>query len=150
MISDGVRIAVGLCKRFEGFRPQPYLCPAGVPTLGYGSTRRPDGSCVRLDDPAITEAEAERWLLLDLYRNRLRSVQRLCPGIDTAGRLGAILDFCYNMGAGALAASTLRTRINAGDWDDVPHQLMRWRFAAGRELRGLVLRRRAEADLIQP
>lgn len=148
MIDEGIALALELIQRWEGFRASPYLCPAGIPTIGVGSTRYPDGRAVRLSDPPISRADAERYLLLDLHTSRLPAVVRLCPGIDTAGRLGGILDFAYNLGTGALAASTLRRRINAGRWEDVPGQLMRWRFAGGRELRGLVMRRAAEAALI--
>jgi lysozyme len=75
-------------------------------------------------------------------------VVALCPGVDTPGRLAAITDFAFNVGTGALRASTLRRRVNAGAWDDVPAQLMRWVFAAGKRLRGLERRRAAEAALI--
>jgi Phage lysozyme len=72
------------------------------------------------------------------------------PGLinETAERLAAIIDFAFNLGAGNLKASTLRRKINAGDWHEVPAQLMRWNKAGGRVLRGLTLRRQAEADLI--
>jgi lysozyme len=148
VIPEGVRQAIELIKRWEGFRSQPYLCPAGVPTIGYGSTKYPDGRAVQLTDSPVTRAEAERILLITLYTEYLPAVLRQCPTIDTEGRLAAIVDFTYNLGERNLAASTLRKRILAEQWEDVPAQLMRWRFAGGRELRGLVLRRQAEAALI--
>jgi lysozyme len=148
MIPEGVRRAIELIRRWEGFSATPYLCPAGVPTIGFGSTHYPDGSAVQLTDPPVTGAQAERFLLLDLYTERLPEVLKACPTLDTPGRLAAIIDFAYNLGVANLRASTLRKRILAEDWDDVPNQLMRWRFAGGRELRGLVLRRKAEAELI--
>ena len=143
-----VAIAAALCKRFEGLYLTPYLCPAGVPTIGYGSTHYPDGRAVRLTDPAITRDLAERMLLQSIQRTYLPAVLRLCPGIDSPRRLAAIIDWCYNLGAGQLAASTLRRRINAGRWIDVPVELRRWNRGGGRILRGLVLRREAEVALI--
>lgn len=139
--------AIALIKRFEGFCPRPYICPAGVPTIGYGTTRYPDGSAVTLTDAAITKGQAEQYLMHDLMTRRLPATIRLCPKIDTDERLGAIVDFAYNLGTGALRASTLRRRINDGQWSDVPEQLLKWRFAGGRELKGLLLRRQAEAAL---
>jgi lysozyme len=78
----------------------------------------------------------------------LPQVLRRCPGIDSPERLAAILDFCYNLGGGNLGASTLRKRINAGLWGDVPDELRKWTRGGGRVLQGLVLRREAEATLI--
>ncbi len=145
---EALRLAAALCRRFEGLYLRPYLCPAGVPTIGYGSTRYPDGRAVRMSDPPITEAQAEAMLAHDLRTVRLPAVRRLCQGADTPGRLAALLDFAFNLGAGALAASTLRRRVNAGRWDAVPGELARWVMAGGRRLRGLVLRREAESRLI--
>lgn len=145
-----IQIAAALCRRFEGLYLAPYLCPAGVPTIGYGSTRYLDGTPVRLTDPAITRELAEQMLVQAVQRTYLPAVLRLCPGIDSPSRLAAIIDWVYNLGAGNLRASTLRRRINAGRWDDVPAELRKWNRGGGRVLRGLVLRREAEAGLIRP
>jgi GH24 family phage-related lysozyme (muramidase) len=53
---DAVELAAALCRRFEGFFSHPYLCPAGVPTIGYGATYYEDGRKVTLRDPPITES----------------------------------------------------------------------------------------------
>lgn len=141
-------IALELCRRFEGFFAHPYLCPAGVPTIGYGSTRYLDGRAVRLLDSPITRDMAERLLVQSILRVYLPAVRRLCPGIDSPERLAAIIDWTYNLGAGQLAASTLRRRINAGRWAQVPYEVRRWNKCNGRVSRGLVLRRDADAALI--
>lgn len=78
----------------------------------------------------------------------LPAVLRLCPGIDSPERLAAIIDFTFNLGAGNLRASTLRRRINAGRWNDVPKELRKWVKGGGRVLAGLVKRREAESDLV--
>jgi len=141
-------MAAALCRRFEGLYLTPYLCPAGVATVGFGATRYVDGRPVRLTDPPITRDAAESMLLLQLERTYMPAVLRLCPGL-TGGRLAAITDFTFNLGAGALRASTLRRRVNAGDWDAVPGELRRWTRGGGRVLRGLVLRRQAEIDYLR-
>lgn len=145
---DAIAIAAALCRRFEGVYLRPYACPAGVPTIGIGSTAYEDGTPVRLTDAPITVERAEAMLMHDLRTVRLPAVRKLCQGIDTPGRLAAILDFAFNLGNGALAGSTLRKRINAGQWEDVPAELRKWVRGGGRVLPGLVKRRDAEAKLV--
>jgi lysozyme len=140
-------MAAALCRRFEGCYLRPYLCPAGVATVGFGATHYVDGRPVRMSDPAITRDAAERMLLLQLERTYMPAVLALCPGLEGA-RLAAITDFAFNLGTGALRASTLRRRINAGDWGAVPGELRRWVRGGGRVLRGLVLRREAEIETL--
>lgn len=142
------RVAKALIRRFEGCYLRPYLCPAGVPTVGFGATRYLDGRAVQLTDPPITRQVAEVMLLESVRRVYLPAVLKLCPGVDTPERLAALIDFTFNLGAGNLRASTLRKRVNAGRWDDVPAQLRRWNKAGGKVLRGLTIRREAEAALV--
>ena len=143
-----IEIAAALARRFEGCYLRPYLCPAGVPTIGYGATYYEDGTRVTLFDAPITRERAESLLLWMVRTRYLPAVLRLCPGIDSPERLAAIIDFTFNLGAGNLQASTLRRRINAGQWDDVPSELRKWIKGGGRVLAGLVKRREAEVVLI--
>lgn len=143
-----IEVAAALARRFEGLYLTPYLCPAGVPTIGYGATYYEDGTRVQLIDPPITRERAEALLLWMVRTKYLPPVLRLCPGVDTPERLAALIDFTFNLGAGNLQVSTLRRKVNAGDWGAVPDELKKWNKAGGRVLRGLVIRRQAEADLI--
>jgi lysozyme len=86
--------------------------------------------------------------LVSVERDYLPAVLALCPGADTPGRIAALTSFAYNLGANALKNSTLRRKVNAGAWEEVPGQFLRWNRAAGKPLRGLTLRREAEASLI--
>lgn len=147
-IDLAIELASALARRWEGLYLKPYLCPAGVPTIGYGATYYETGERVTLQDPPITKERAEQLLQWQLRTVYLPQVVRLCPGIDTPERLAALVDFTFNLGASNLAASTLRRRINAGLWADVPDELRKWRKAGGKVLRGLELRREAEARLI--
>jgi lysozyme len=103
---------------------------------------------VTLKDAPISREAGERLLLLMIQRTYLPAVQKLCPGVTDPNRLAALIDFTFNLGGSALASSTLRKRVNAGRWEDVPTELRKWVKAAGRTLRGLVIRRDAEAELI--
>jgi lysozyme len=78
----------------------------------------------------------------------LPSVVKLCPVVDTSERMAALIDFTFNLGACQLKASTLRRKVNAGDWEAVPAELRKWVKGGGRVLRGLVIRREAEVALI--
>ncbi len=138
-------IAIELCKRFEGFRAKPYLCPAGVPTIGYGSTYYSGGKKVSMTDAPISNEEAEKLLRNELSETYLPEVLRLCPVLKQhPNKLNAIVDFCYNLGAGNLQRSTLRRRINAQDWQGAEDELKKWVKAGGVVLPGLVKRREAE------
>lgn len=147
--NEALEVAADLCRRFEGLHLKPYICPAGVPTIGWGTTRYPNGRPVSLSDPPITKERADELLYADLARFH-SDVVALCPGLagSPPPRVGAIVDFTYNLGVGRLKASTLRRRINEKDWGSVKKELMKWINAGGRPLRGLVLRRQAEANLI--
>lgn len=142
------QIAAGLIARWEGFRSRPYLCPAGVPTIGFGFTVYPDGRRVTLTDPPMALGDARRMLAWFITNRYVPAVFKLCPTIDTPERLGAIVDFCFNLGAGNLKASTLRKRILASQWADVPTELRKWVRGGGRTLPGLVARREAEISYL--
>ena len=139
--------AILLAKRFEGFhrvpkndsgRAYPYLCPAGYHTIGFGHLCQPN-------HPPITEAEAEAYLAADLMI-ALTAALRYCPVLatETEGRLAAIVDFTFNLGAGRLQTSTLRRRINLRDWPGTSQELRHWVYGGGRVLAGLVTRRQEE------
>jgi lysozyme len=149
-VIDPVAVAVALVleKRWEGFQALPYLCPAGIPTIGFGFTHYADGRAVTLSDPAMTRDEAITLLEFLTRTQYMRATMALCPNIDTPERLGALTDFCFNLGSSNLRASTLRRKVNAGLWDDVPAELRKWVRAGGRVLKGLVLRREAEISYI--
>jgi lysozyme len=145
-----VTLATAICKRFEGFRARPYLCPAGVPTIGYGATYYPNGKRVTLTDAPITEPIASFILTRELIHTYAPGVIRLCPALATdTPRFNAILDFAYNLGLGRLQTSTLRRCINAQDWRGAIEQINKWVRGGGRVLPGLVARRAAESQLLR-
>jgi lysozyme len=144
-----LELAAELCKRFEGFKSKPYLCPANVPTIGYGSTYYADGRKVTLQDSHIDEPTASALLMHELEHTYLQGVLRNCPILMTDERkCNAIVDFCYNLGTGRLQTSTLKRKINASDWEGAKEQLMLWNKGGGKVLAGLTKRRVAECALL--
>lgn len=106
---------------------------------GYGRLCKPD-------HPPITGEEGEIYLRQDL-RTALAAMLRYYPVLATepGGRLAAIVDFTFNLGAGRLQTSTLRRRVNQRDWPGAAKELRRWVYGDGKVLPGLVSRREAEA-----
>lgn len=143
-----MRILLPLILRFEGLRLRPYLCSAGVPTIGLGSTRYLDNRPVTLLDPPITREHAYLLAQHQIRTDYLPTVLKLCPGLDTPQRTAAVTSWAYNLGTGNLRASTLRKRINAQAWPAARAECLKWDKAAGRRVRGLMIRRQAEAALL--
>lgn len=76
-----------------------------------------------------------------------QAVCRLIKVPLTDGQFDALVSFTFNLGSGALQRSTLRRKVNHEEHEEVPDQFMRWVWAGGKKLRGLVMRREAEASL---
>lgn len=148
-VDEAVALAAALCRPFEGLSLGPYICPAGYPTIGYGTVWKPDGTKVTMNDPAITKETAEAWLIHELRHNYLAGVAKASPVLLKHPRaLAAIADFAYNLGVARYRSSTLRRRVDAEDWPGVREQLALWVRGGGRVLPGLVKRRAAEAALL--
>ena len=133
-----------LIKRFEGLSRIVYFCPAGYPTIGYGHVVKDDEDF----SAGIDEAQAEELLRQDAQIAE-RAVLRLINVPLTDGQFDALVSFTYNLGGGALQRSTLRRKINREEHAEVPEHFMRWVWAGGRRLKGLVRRRAAEAGFYQ-
>lgn len=150
MENDPIKLVVSLCVLFEGLYLKPYLCPAGIPTIGIGSTRYENGVRVSLTDPPITKERAYEMLMWELQHECVPRVLKLCANLPIwgPGAVAAILDFTYNLGSGNLQGSTLRKKILANDKVAAKEELMKWVKGGGKVLPGLVRRRAAEAALI--
>ena len=135
---------LALIKRFESFSPTVYVCPAGYPTIGYGHVLL-DGERDHFAN-GIGEEEAEDLLRRDAGIAE-RAVLRLIAVPLTDGQFDALCSFAFNLGGGALQRSTLRRKVNREEHSAVPAEFMKWIWAGGRRLKGLVQRREAEARL---
>ena len=139
-------------KSAEGFRARPYICPAGKPTIGYGSTFYPNGRLVTTSDKMITEHEASVMLEANLARYE-REILRLVKVPLTQGQFDALVSFCYNLGTAALGQSTLLKYLNEKHYQLAAEEFPKWCKArspqTGKmvELAGLKKRRLDEREM---
>lgn len=134
-----------LIKSFEGLSLKAYLDPIGIPTIGYGSIRHPDGRKVRMGDK-ITREQADEYLK--------HEVSAFAEGINSLGlqinqsQFDAITSFAFNLGLGNLRKSTLLRKIRANPNDPaIRAEFLKWNRAGGQVLAGLTRRRKSESDL---
>ena len=137
-----------LIEKHEGLRLLPYLCPAGIPTVGFGNTFYSNGRRVTMQDPPLTRSEANELLTAILARFE-KSINTLVTQPITQNQFDALVSFVYNVGTEAFRRSTLLRVINSnpGNYAEIERQFLRWDKAGGRVLPGLVARRRDEFNL---
>lgn len=156
MITEAIDIAeTDLIKPFEGYAKltitggcQSYPDPGtkGSPwTIGWGSTGPNIGS-----NTVWTKAEAQAALDNHLLYFTT-ALLKLSPSLIKASdrRLAALISFVYNCGLGNYRISTLKKRVDAGDWESAATEILKWNKASGRVLPGLTKRRTAEAMLLR-
>lgn len=129
-----------IVRKFEGCELKAYLCPAGIPTIGYGHTHN-----VKLGD-TCTQQQADEWLEDDFFyaTSDVKSVVKV-PLTDN--QLDALASFVFNLGVRKLIQSTLLKKLNAKDYTGAANEFDKWVFAAGKKLNGLIARRAAEKAL---
>ncbi len=138
---------IKLIKQFEGFKSHSYLCPANVPTIGYGSTYYPDGVKVTLNDGSITESQAIELLKKTLTHYE-KAVDSYCVDTLTQNQFDSLVDFAYNCGNQNLKTSTLLKKVNANPNDkSIAVEFAKWNKSNGKILNGLTKRRQAEIKL---
>lgn len=136
-----------IIKKFEGLRLKAYQCSANVWTIGYGTTVYPDGVKVKQGDKCTTE-QADAYLLQDLNKRSLNVMALIVPTEIKQSQFDALLSFAYNLGIGALSKSTLLKKVKAAPTDpNIKDEFLKWNKAGGKVLKGLQLRREAEAAL---
>lgn len=155
--------AIDLMHRYEGYRDKPYLCPADIWTVGYGHVLyqeqiklpvvRKDGytGLIRKEFPLRPE-DNRLWSkdeIKELFRKGLlgyeRGALRLSPNLaDRQGAFDAVVSFSFNAGLGNYQRSTIRMKNDRGDFEGAADAFLLWTKAGGRELPGLVKRRKDE------
>ena len=134
---------VDLIKLYEGYSSSPYLCPANHWTIGYGAIWGMDDKRVTEDHPDINEDQADYLLRRDVKKSEMAVLRHIRVPLED-GQFNALCSFVFNLGSGALQSSTLRRKINRGDYIGAANEFPRWVFAGGRKLKGLVRRREHE------
>jgi len=156
-----------LMHRYEGFRNRPYLCPAHIWTIGYGHvlyqeqirlpmarTDEKPAAMIRKEYPLKPEdnrvwsKEEINELFAQDVASFERGVLRLVPGVvGRQGSFDALVSISFNFGLGNLQRSTIRMKANRGDWEGAADAFMVWTKGGGRELPGLMRRRKDERAL---
>ncbi len=131
------KVGLALTERFEGCRLEAYQDSVGVWTIGYGHTRGVQQGMT------CTQEQAEEWLLQDSLQAQ-DAVNDLVTVLLTQPEFDALVDFTFNLGAGALAESTMLRLLNAGDFAGAASQFELWDHAGGKVVAGLLRRRLAE------
>lgn len=146
-----------MLKHHEGVRTKGYRCPALLWTIGVGHVIDPNHIKVPFNerkdlpipagwDRVLSMAEVDSILAEDLASFE-RGVLRLCPKDLTQGRFDALVSFSFNVGLGNLQRSTIRMKHNRGEFTEAAEAFMAWTKAGGKELPGLVKRRKDERAL---
>jgi lysozyme len=139
----------------EGLSLVPYLCPAGVPTIGYGNTFYPSGAKVTMRDKPITQAVAY-WMLKQTVNMFAKDVDNLVTSTINQNQFNALVSFAYNVGSDidqdnipeGLGDSTLLRKVNANPKDpSIAREFAKWNKANGKVNNGLIKRRQREANL---
>lgn len=137
----GVTLIIG----FEGLRTKSYDDGVGVWTIGYGTTRYPDGSKVK-PNQSCTVDQAQAYFKHDLieFEDTVNSSVKVQINQN---QFDALVSLAYNIGSKAFRGSTLLKKLNSGDYQSAADQFLVWRKAGGKVLDGLVRRRNTEREL---
>lgn len=135
-----------IIKKYEGFSSSVYICPAGRPTIGYGSTWDRAGDPVTPEHPDITIEDAERLLKQEVAHVET-ALRRLVKVDITENMFSALASFVYNVGSGAFQRSTMRMKLNRRNYEGCAREFPKWRMGGGKVLPGLVKRRKEEVSL---
>ena len=135
-----------IIKHYEGWSSSVYLCPAGRWTQGWGSTWDNRGNPITSKNSDIDEVTGESYLRREISHVE-KAIGRLIKAELTQNMFDAVCSFCYNCGTGAFQRSTMRMKLNRGDYIGASNEFKRWCRGGGRILKGLVLRRVKEKEL---
>jgi lysozyme len=137
---------IAIIRKYEGLRLRAYICPSGLPTIGYGATFYENNTRVQMGD-VITMDRADKLLHLQV-RLFADQVKKVVKSNINENQLGALVRFCFNVGGAKFASSTLARKANANPNDPtIRDEFMRWTRGGGKVLPGLVKRREEEANL---
>lgn len=136
-----------LIVKHEGLSLKPYLCPAKIPTIGYGNTYYSNGKRVTLLDEPITKEYALE-IFKEIADRFAKAVSKLVVVPLNQNQFNALVSFAYNVGMANFQKSTLLKKVNKNK-DDISIELEfnKWVYAKGVKLNGLVKRRKDESNI---
>ena len=136
-----------LITKHEGLSLKPYLCPAKIPTIGYGNTYYSDGKKVTLLDKEITKEEAFN-MFKEVVNRFAKRVDALVTSNINQNQFNALVSFTYNVGTGNFSSSTLLKKVNKNPNDlSIKDEFLKWNKAGGKVINGLTNRRNEEANI---
>lgn len=130
-----------IIKRLEGFKSEQYICSGGFLTIGYGHKILPSDKFY-----SINKEKAEELLKNDLLKFERAVIKNINTSLDN-NQFDALVSFTYNVGAAALQRSVLRQKINYGLYEEGAKEFVKWIYAGGKKISGLVYRRKIESQL---
>jgi lysozyme len=139
--NKGLQIA----KDSEGLSLKAYVCPADVVTIGWGTTKYPNGSAIQIGDQ-ITVEMADEYLARDCKHAEEVVTKKVKVDLNE-NQFSALVSLVYNIGSGNFSKSTLLKSLNAGDYSEASEQFLVWRKGGGKVLKGLEIRRAKEKEL---
>lgn len=142
-----IAAAIALIRSFESLFLKAYLDPVKIPTIGWGTIQYPGGRKVKMGD-VVTREQAEEYLMHEV-REKCQGLEALISVPVNDNQFSALVSFAYNCGTGAFQGSTMRRKLNAGDYAGAANEFLRWNRAKGMVLRGLTRRRIAEKKLFE-
>ena len=139
--------ALDIIKHYESFFSKPYLCPRGIPTIGYGSTYYENGTKVTLNDAPITEQRANELMQYKVDNEFGAFINQVVKTTLNQNQFDALVSFVYNIGIGEFKTSTILKLLNVGDFKSAADEFPKWNKSGGKVLNGLVSRRKSEQGL---
>ena len=134
-----------LIAHFEGLKLKPYLCDAGIPTIGYGNTFYPGGKKVTTHDTSITKEYALE-IFKGIANDFASNVSKLLSKQVTQNQFNAMVSLAYNIGIGAFAKSTVLRWVNINPNDhNIAKAFLMWKNAGGQPI--LLSRRIKESQI---
>lgn len=137
---------INMIKHHEGFVRKPYQDPIGLWTVGVGHLIGDGKKLPKEWNKEFTDEEVDNILCEDLERFEI-GIQRLTKVPLTQSQFDALVSFSFNVGLGNFQSSTLRSKLNRGDYEGASNEFPKWRKAGGKILKGLVRRRADERNL---
>ncbi len=137
-ISEG---GLNFIKRFEGFSSKPYICVGGHKTIGYGHILKKSEKMTYISEDEASDLLKKDVKLAGIYLLKLTKIPL------NQNQFDALSSFIFNLGSAAYERSALRSKLNRGEYNAVPQELMRWIYSNGKEILGLINRRKAESLL---